>query len=84
MTPEAVEQAVRDALAAVAPEADPATLDPERPLREQLDLDSFDVLTLMVEIAERTGVEVPERDYGKVPSLRRLVDYLVARFPGPR
>lgn len=82
MTPESVRQTVLGALAAIAPEADVAAVDPDRPLREQLDLDSYDFLNLMVELAERLDVEVPERDYGKVTTLARLVDYLVARSAG--
>ena len=84
MSPEAIEQAVRRALAAVAPETDFASLDPERPLREQLDIDSYDFLRLMVQLSGRLGVEVPERDYGEVATLRRLVEYLARHLPDAR
>ena len=81
MNPETIDLAVREALAEVAPEADFAALDPDRPLREQLDIDSYDYLRLMVALTERLGVEVPERDYAKVPTLARLVEYLALRVP---
>ncbi|HEX6361359.1 MAG TPA: acyl carrier protein [Albitalea sp.] len=76
-----VRQAVIDAAAAIAPEADFSRVDPERSLREQLDLDSFDFLNLLIALRERLGIEVPESDYGKVDSLDRLAGYLRARLP---
>jgi acyl carrier protein len=76
-----VRQAVIDAVAAIAPEADFSRVDSERSLREQLDLDSFDFLNLLIALRERLGIEVPESDYGKVDSLDRLAGYLRARLP---
>lgn len=67
---------VLDALLEVAPEADPARIDGAVPLREQLDLDSIDLLTFLQELAERTGVEVPEDDYDAVATLDACVAYL--------
>jgi acyl carrier protein len=65
-------------LAAIAPEADLATLPDDADLREQLDLDSMDVQSLVVGIYEATGIDVPERDYGKLTSVGATVDYLAA------
>lgn len=79
---EAIRRAVIDAALAIAPEADFATVDPARSLREQLDLDSFDFLNLLIALHERLGVEVPEADYGRVDSLDALVGYLAARQNG--
>ncbi|HJV70171.1 acyl carrier protein [Ideonella sp.] len=73
---ESVRQAVIEAVLAIAPEADFATVDPARSLRAQLDLDSFDFLNLLIALHERLGVEVPEADYGRVDSLDALVVYL--------
>lgn len=75
----AIRQAVTDAILAIAPEADVAQLDARRPLRQQLDIDSFDFLNLLIDLHERLGVEVPEADYAKVDSLDSLVAYLAAR-----
>lgn len=73
-----IRQAVVDHLLAIAPEADLASIDPRRSLREQLDLDSFDFLHLLIALQETLGVEVPEADYGRVDSLDGLLDYLHA------
>jgi len=73
-------QAVIDSVRAIAPEADFDALDPHRPLREELDLDSFDFLNVLIELHGRVGVEIPEADYGKVGSLDALLGYLTARL----
>jgi acyl carrier protein len=64
------------ALREVAPEADLERLDPAADLREELEIDSMDVLNLAIAIHERTGVEIPEADYGKLATLDQLVAYL--------
>lgn len=63
----------------VAPDLDPAALDPAVPLQDQADLDSVDFMNIMVGIEEALGVDVPERDYPKVASLDGCVAYLSAR-----
>ena len=78
MTTDDIRAAVLASLADVAPEADAAAIDPAVPLQEQLDLDSMDFLTLLSGVADRTGVEVPERDYAEVASLQGCVDYVAA------
>ena len=76
-TRDELERAVLDALLSVAPEADPAAIDPKRSLREQLDIDSMDFLRFVVAIHGALGVDVPERDYGKLATLESSVDYLL-------
>ena len=61
----------------VAPDVDPATIDPDADLAEQLDIDSMDFLGVIVSIHEQTGIEIPERDYGKLTTLTAAVNYLV-------
>ncbi len=79
-TPEAIMQAVIDSVRAIAPEADFAALDPRRPFREELDLDSFDFLNVLIELHARLGVEIPEADYGRLGTLDALLGYLAARL----
>lgn len=64
-----------DVLSSIAPELDTAMLRPDQPLREQVDLDSFDFLNVLIALNERLGVEVPETDYAKVQTLNAMVDY---------
>lgn len=76
--PEALREAVAVALRGIAPEADIDQIDPSASLREQLDLDSFDFLKLLIALQEAVGVDIPEADYGRVDSLNALVAYLQA------
>lgn len=51
----AARRALLDALAEIAPEADLAALAPERPLREQLELDSLDWVNLLAALPAAAG-----------------------------
>ena len=76
--PETVRQAVATALRGIAPEAHIDQIDPVGSLREQLDLDSFDFLQLLIALQQALGVDIPEADYARVDSLNTLVAYLAA------
>ena len=75
VTPEQVRATILDVLGGIAPELDPASLRPGEPLREQIDLDSFDFLNVLIALNERLGVEVPEKDYAAVQTLEGMVQY---------
>lgn len=77
MTPDQVRAAILDVLGRIAPELDAAALDPDAPLREQVDLDSFDFLNVLIALNERLHVEVPERDYAAVQTLNAMARYFV-------
>jgi len=76
MTPDDIRATVLRALGAVAPEADLDHLKPDVSFRDQLDIDSMDFLNIVVAINERTGIEIPERDYPKLSTLNDAVGYL--------
>ncbi len=67
----------------IAPEADLARIDPDAILRDQLDLDSMDVLNIMIALHEALQVDIPETDYAKLASLNGAVAYL-ARAKGTK
>lgn len=73
-------EVVLAAIASVAPEAEEELSDLDRTadLFETLGLDSMDHLNVMTEIAERTGVEIPEREYGQLRSIDALADRISA------
>jgi acyl carrier protein len=64
----------------IAPEVDLDSVDPAQELREQVDLDSMDVLNWMIAIHEATGVEIPEADYARMATLNDCVAYLKDRL----
>jgi len=67
------------ALKRIAPELEEGELEPARPLRDQVDLDSMDWLNFLVALGERFELEIPEADYAKLGTLDELVAYLAAR-----
>jgi acyl carrier protein len=80
MTPIEIRQALIDALSAVAPEGDYDRLKPGALLRDQLDIDSYDFLNVVVHLHETLGVDIPEADYQKLATLDGAVAYLAARL----
>jgi acyl carrier protein len=66
----------------IAPETDPASLRPDLDLREQIDLDSMDVLNFVVGLHAALGVDIPEVDYPKFATLDGGVAYLASRLDG--
>jgi len=69
---------VLKALAEVAPDAEADRIDPDASLADQLELDSIDLLNLVVSVHGQTGIDVPERDYPKLATLNAAVAYLFA------
>lgn len=69
--------ALREALAAVAPEADLDALAPDRPLRDQIDLDSLDWVNVWADAQQRLGIGDPAW-----PSAPATLDGLVAALAG--
>ena len=78
---ETVRAAVIGVLKSIAPELEEAELRPDRPLRDQIDLDSMDWLNVIVALHERLNVEIPESDYAKLTTLDAVVAYIGARRP---
>ena len=79
MTEAAVRDAIYDSLHTVAPEIDLSEIDPAQPIGPQMDVDSIDFLNVLLYIHEKTGVDIPERDYPKVQTIDDTVAYVVAR-----
>ena len=77
-----VQTTVVTALADAAPHIDPATVEPGAHLQEDLELDSLDFLQFVERLAELTGIEVPERDYGQLTSIDATVEYLAGAGVG--
>lgn len=72
-------QAVHTAIGQVVPDVDLDGLDGGLRLRQDLELDSLDFLRLVEIVDEVTGVDIPERDYTAVATVKGLIDYVAAR-----
>jgi acyl carrier protein len=67
-------------LGGIAPEADLDRLVADRPLREQIDMDSMDVLNFVAAIDQELHVSIPEIDYPRIATLDGCVDYVADRL----
>jgi acyl carrier protein len=63
----------------IAPEADLTSLKPDVAFREQLDLDSMDMLNFVVALHDALGIDIPEVDYPRLATLDGSVEYLASR-----
>lgn len=70
--------AVAEVFRRISPGIDLAGIDPSAELRYELDIDSMDLLNAVIAIHERTGIDIPEADYGEIETLEGLIGYLVA------
>ena len=72
---------IRESLHAIAPEVDFSRIDPDRPLRDQVELDSMDVLNLLARISKECGLRIPASDLDHLRTLRQLEEYLIRHTP---
>jgi acyl carrier protein len=77
-----IRAAVVEAILGVAADATADDLTEDGDLREELDIDSMDVLNIVTAVHDRVGVSIPETDYPKIATLRAFVDYVAERASG--
>ena len=80
MTTDESKNAVLAIIADIAPDEDLSHLKPGVNLRDQLQLDSMDLLDIVMELRKRHGIEVPEADYPRLASLDSCAEYLTPKF----
>ena len=80
MTDDDARDLIRTVLGEVAPEADLDSVGPDETMQEALDLDSIDFLNFVTGVHERTGLEIPERDYPELSTVAGCVHYLIAKI----
>ena len=78
MTKDEIRGIVLRALGQIAPEADLSQLKPHLRIRDQLDVDSMDLLNLVIGLHKELQVDIPEADYAKLATLDGCVDYLAS------
>ena len=79
MTKDELKEIVLHVLGQIAPEADMSRIKPDLRIRDQLDIDSMDLLNFVVGLHKELQVEIPEADYPKLVTLNGCVDYLAIR-----
>ncbi len=80
MTENELKEIIFRELKKIAPECDPDEVDLNENIREELDIDSYSFLQLLIELSEKTGVDIVEADYEKVYTLDGMIRYLGAHL----
>jgi len=77
--PDDIRAAVVGAIEAVAPGVELRNIRPDRPLREQIDLDSMDWLNVLDALEQRLSMPLSESELGRLDTLDELVAHVAAR-----
>lgn len=79
MTSDEIRAILLKCLTDVAPDIADEDIEDDADLRDELDLDSMDILRWVQGIHKALGVEIPEEDYGKIASFEDAISYVAAR-----
>jgi acyl carrier protein len=79
VNPDDARELIHTVLHGIAPEVELDLVDPDAMLQDEMEIDSMDFLNFVTAIHQRTGVEVPERDYPELASLNGAIAYLTDR-----
>ena len=80
MTQDELRKVVLATLLSIAPEVEADELRADKPLRNEVDLDSMDWLNFLLGLHEKLAVDIPEADYAKLVTLNDVLAYLGARL----
>ena len=80
MTNDEIRVTVLSVLGQIAPEADLSQLKPSLRIRDQLDIDSMDLLNFIIGLHKELKVDIPEADYPKLTTLDGCTEYLASRI----
>lgn len=76
MKPEEVKSILKKIFHEIAPEINFNNLDTSCPLRDQVDIDSFDFYRIIVMVNQRTGVNVPDSKVIEFRNMDQLIQYI--------
>jgi len=75
-----IKKALLEIILEIDDELDVDSLDEEKPLRDQLDLDSMDFLDIVMALRKRYQIQIPEEDYPRLATIASSIDYLHPRL----
>ncbi|MDD3619258.1 MAG: acyl carrier protein [Desulfobulbaceae bacterium] len=76
MTRNEIKNVILEIIEDIDEEADFDGLEADKPLRDQLDLDSMDFLDIVMELRKRYKLQIPEEEYPELSTLNSCVNYL--------
>ena len=78
-----IRKAVLAAIGAIAPEADLQAIRSDRPLREQVELDSLDWLNVVAGLRDRLSIKIPDSELERLATLDSIVAHVESRQAEP-
>ena len=76
MTRDEIKDMILEIIEDIDEDAEFEGLDADKPLRDQLDLDSMDFLDIVMELRKRHKLQIPEEEYPELATLSSCVNYL--------
>lgn len=76
MTRDAIKDVIIEIIQDIDEDAETGNIASDKPLRDQLDLDSMDFLDIVMELRKRYQLQIPEEDYPQLATLDSCVNYL--------
>lgn len=83
MNADALRTVIIEEIGNIAPEVDASRVGDAEDLREALDLDSMDIFNLVIALARRLKIDIPDVDAGQLVTLGGGAAYLAARLARP-
>ena len=71
-----IRQVILEILARIVPDEDLSELQDKVPFRDQMELDSMDLLDIVMELRKLYRIQIPEEDYEQLTSMSSTVGYL--------
>jgi len=76
MNIEEIKNTIRSIIHETAPEIEFEKIQMNLPLRDQVEIDSFDFYRMMVKVNQQTGVFIPDSEIARFSNLQDLMNYL--------
>jgi acyl carrier protein len=77
MTGPEIREAVISILSDISPDEDFASMKDDVSFRDQFEMDSMDLLDIVLELRKRHRVQIPEEDYAKLDNMNSTIEYLL-------
>jgi acyl carrier protein len=61
-------------------EIDPSRIQDDTRFKEDLEADSLDLVALVQELEDRSGVRIPDQDAGRITTVGQAADYVSSRL----
>lgn len=76
MKEDEVKKIIEETLKKVAPEVNFSDLNLDKPFRNQIDMDSYDLYNMLAKIEAATHVRIPEAEIREITTLSALVKFI--------